>query len=339
MATRERRQKTTSTKSCDRSIYGEELRDDSDSDIVVTTLKRKHGYEYGGGDENDVKVFTQMGSCSEDERDKGRHRQGQNDRRSKRKDGERLVLRDVGGAREKNDVTISSDSDDGDDSSESESSEDDDFEERPTGSRRRNGNGGDDSRGRQRRGRPRGTTKDTKRRKTAQLRSQKHYKPTEVVKLAKAWVIVSQKKIVSDDAFWKDVEKLCAERFGMKRSCHSLRCKWTAFQRDANLWLTCKARVDKEQVTGNWSKEKRTSMIQTLFTARRVSEEGVAKKGAGSRFKYVEAAEYLSQFPKFKDRPDENPGMEEPSEPTERNEASWGRERWRSERSSKRRTT
>lgn len=155
--------------------------------------------------------------------------------------------------------------------------------------------------GRKRRGRPRGTTNAKKRATQKETRSQKHFKPTEVLALAQAWMKVSQTDITTEDSMWKSIAQICKDRFNMTRSANSLRAKWSTFQRDAFYWISCKSRVQREQTTGNWSEEKIVMMTHRLFTG----DGSDGKKTGRKRFKYVEAAEYLSKYPKFMNIDDE----------------------------------
>lgn len=89
------------------------------------------------------------------------------------------------------------------------------------------------------------------------------------------------------------------EQFKRRRSSNSLRAKWSTFQHDAYVWITSSRRIEREQPTGNSSAAKRFAMIQVLHSV--PSGTIIDDKKGRRRFKYVNAAEYVSRYPIFMD--------------------------------------
>lgn len=90
----------------------------------------------------------------------------------------------------------------------------------------------------------------------------------------------------------------------MKIYATPLRAKWRPFQPDAFVWIMCRRRIEQEQTTGNWSPAKCLAMVHALY----IGQGGTLiddKKGR-RRFKYVEAAEYLSRYLKLMDMSNEH---------------------------------
>lgn len=136
-----------------------------------------------------------------------------------------------------------------------------------------------------------------------------HYDERDALGLAKAWIVVSSRRIQSEDTMWSQIAEICTSRYGMQRSKDSLRCKWATLQRDAYMWITCRARVEQEAGTGNWSREKYIKMTQACYAAQKAANAKNVKDQSPGAFKYIEAAEYLSRYPKFMDIESTTPGQ------------------------------
>ena len=87
------------------------------------------------------------------------------------------------------------------------------------------------------RGRPVGSKNKNKR---AEKRSGSKYGDDDVLKLAKAWVEVSQKGIMRGTDLWEDISKICERRYNLKRTWESLRNKWREVQHEVQRWLAIK---------------------------------------------------------------------------------------------------
>ena len=106
--------------------------------------------------------------------------------------------------------------------------------------------------------------------------------------------------IQTDDTLWSGVASFCQEKYGMKRSKASIRCKWGPFALDCQLWNSCYKQVLKLNRTGNMQKDSLVKQAHGIFQSRRRKEKE-RNPGIGTTFKYVEAAEYLAKIPKFGD--------------------------------------
>lgn len=60
-----------------------------------------------------------------------------------------------------------------------------------------------------------------------------HYCECDALGLAKEWIIVSGRRIKSEDDMRTQIEHICTARFGMRRRRESLRAKWATLQRES----------------------------------------------------------------------------------------------------------
>lgn len=84
-------------------------------------------------------------------------------------------------------------------------------------------------------GRPRGFKNKNKAEKfdrTPEKRSGTQLKRKEALNIAKPLVTKTQKLGQTEDSLWTGVSKECTDRYGLKRSKVSKRCKWGTFAAD-----------------------------------------------------------------------------------------------------------
>lgn len=101
---------------------------------------------------------------------------------------------------------------------------------------------------RRRRGRSKGKTLAIEMMKQKESRSEKQFKPWEVLCMAQVWIAVSQRRVMTEENMWKEIENVCVERFQMTISANSLRAKCSTLQRDACVLITAKAAPNLNEV-------------------------------------------------------------------------------------------
>ena len=127
--------------------------------------------------------------------------------------------------------------------------------------------------------------------------SGRHWGATEVLCLARSWVTVSQRTIMTTDSMWESMRLVMERRYGIRRTKNSIRSKWKSFHPDAYLYITCEGDVARKYCTGNFDEQQLKAMALRMFTVRKAKVPGATNL----EFRYVEAAVFLKTFPKFTD--------------------------------------
>lgn len=124
------------------------------------------------------------------------------------------------------------------------------------------------------------------------------FTPDEGLHLAKAWVEVSHRGTDSDKTMWSTIEHICTTKYAMSRTADSLRCAWTRLARDSMNYSAAVAKV-RELRTGGSSDDDVSLAAMNLYRQRagRKDENGAVLPAAP--FKYIRAAEFLRNQPKF----------------------------------------
>lgn len=117
---------------------------------------------------------------------------------------------------------------------------------------------------------------------------------TEALVFSKALVTQSKKMIKREDHFWDGVRETCATVYGMtKRSKQSLWYKWRTILEECQAWLSCRESVRKRRITGDIDSDAMEEYTQALYASCRTG------KKITKRFRYHNAADYLSKYRKF----------------------------------------
>lgn len=129
--------------------------------------------------------------------------------------------------------------------------------------------------------------------------------------LACAWIEQSREFVQESESFWRNVHKRFTASGMNNRTCHSLKSKWKTLAKECQLWNACMSRVRSMYMTGNFTEDALDKMAMSLWQSRKRSQvmhEGgnkTVQKGPKKSvkiptpFKYIDAAKYLSKFPKF----------------------------------------
>ena len=131
--------------------------------------------------------------------------------------------------------------------------------------------------------------------KPQRKRSTTAYDDEDVLKLARAWIEVSQMGMMKGAALWEEVRKICERRYGLKRSEESLRSKWREAQHEVQQWLAIKEQnLLRASVTGGLTQEAMERFCGKVYLTR------MTKAGRRPKpFKYFRTAAFLEQYPKF----------------------------------------
>lgn len=124
------------------------------------------------------------------------------------------------------------------------------------------------------------------------------FTPHEGLVLAKAWASQSSKGAYQrEDSFWGEIEAFCGTH-GVKRSRDSLKTQWRRMGRQCQSFIHCRAAVRVQRSAGT-SGETFDDAVMNMYRQKtgRVDMNGIYQYA--TPFKFVEAAEFLQQQPKF----------------------------------------
>lgn len=127
----------------------------------------------------------------------------------------------------------------------------------------------------------------------------KHFSGREGLYLSKAWINQSMKGTNQSDAsMWDGISEYCETKFSLKRQPAALKAKWCSLRKGVNIYLAAKEHIMKGNNSGRTDEElMEMTMTYYKFKAGRTMPNGERKDSA--EFKYMEAATFLSDYPKF----------------------------------------
>lgn len=127
----------------------------------------------------------------------------------------------------------------------------------------------------------------------------RHFSAQEGLILAKAWIFQSMKGTnQTDETMWNGIKEHCAVEHKLNRTSGALKSKWCSLRRHVMIYLAAKEFVMNGNNSGR-TEEELMEMAMKLFQARagKVGKDGVKQDACA--FKFLAAANYLSDFPKF----------------------------------------
>ena len=127
----------------------------------------------------------------------------------------------------------------------------------------------------------------------------KHFSSAEGLYLAKAWINQSMKGTnQSEESMWAGIAEYCDEQYQFKRQPSAMRAKWSTLRKGVHIYLGAEEHVRAGNNSGR-TEEELIEMTMTLYKVKggRILPNGERKDCV--EFKYVDAARYLADYPKF----------------------------------------
>lgn len=159
--------------------------------------------------------------------------------------------------------------------------------------------------------------------KKAKKKKESCFSSEEAMELARAWVNqMSSGEGLSESNLWNTIHNTCKIDHELARTPESLKCAWDDLSQDIRNFVLARTKIN-EQRSPNATDNEVDKLVQNLYRQLR-GWKGKNRSGGVPKFKYIEAADYLSKEPIFMEKKytnarnipsqsDEVPRGEEPS--------------------------